>query len=48
MAATALDLMERKGKRTISVLPVFDPADPERLLGFLRLHDLVQTGLGTP
>ncbi len=42
MAATALDLMERNGKRTISVLPVVDPADPGRLLGLLRLHDLVQ------
>jgi hypothetical protein len=30
MAATALDLMERNGKRTISVLPVVDPADPGR------------------
>ena len=48
MAATALDLMERNGKRTISVLPVVDPADPGRLLGLLRLHDLVQAGLGNP
>ena len=48
MAATALDLMERNGKRTISVLPVVDPADPGRLLGLLRLHDLVQAGLGKP
>jgi arabinose-5-phosphate isomerase len=48
MAAPALDLMERNGKRTISVLAVVDPADPGHLLGLLRLHDLVQAGLGTP
>jgi arabinose-5-phosphate isomerase len=48
MAATALDVMERNGKRTISVLPVVEPADHGRLLGLLRLHDLVQAGLGEP
>jgi len=46
MAATALDLMERNGKRKISVLPVVDHVDPGSLLGLLRLHDLVQAGLG--
>jgi arabinose-5-phosphate isomerase len=45
MAAAALELMERNGKRTISVLPVMDPACAGRLLGILRLHDLVRAGL---
>ncbi|MFM7640678.1 MAG: SIS domain-containing protein [Cyanobium sp.] len=45
MAAAALELMERNGKRTISVLPVLDPASADRLLGILRLHDLVRAGL---
>ncbi len=48
MAAMALELMERNGKRTISVLPVVDPADPGRLLGMLLLHDLVRAGLHNP
>jgi len=48
MAAMALELMEHNGKRTISVLPVVDPTDPRRLLGLLRLHDLVRAGLGNP
>ena len=48
MAATALELMERNGRRTISVLPVVDPTDQRRLLGMLRLHDLVKAGLGKP
>ncbi|MEB3319416.1 MAG: KpsF/GutQ family sugar-phosphate isomerase [Cyanobium sp.] len=45
MAAAALELMERNGKRTISVLPVMDPTCAGRLLGILRLHDLVRAGL---
>ena len=45
MAAAALELMERNSKRTISVLPVLDPASADRLLGILCLHDLVRAGL---
>lgn len=29
----------------ISILPVMDPGEPQRLHGFLRLHDLIQAGL---
>jgi len=48
MAAAAMELMERNGKRVISVLPVMDPADTDQLLGILRLHDLVRAGLSRP
>lgn len=44
LAADALSLMERNPRKAISVLPVVDPNQPERLLGLLRLHDLVQAG----
>jgi len=44
LAAEALALMERNPRQAISVLPVVDPAQPQRLLGLLRLHDLVQAG----
>jgi len=44
LTLTVADLIEPNGKRTISVLPVVDPADPWRLLGLLRLHGLVQAG----
>jgi arabinose-5-phosphate isomerase len=44
LAADALELMERNPRQAISVLPVVDPAQPQRLKGLLRLHDLVQAG----
>jgi arabinose-5-phosphate isomerase len=39
--------MERNPRQAISVLPVVDPAQPKRLLGLLRLHDLVQAGFSS-
>jgi arabinose-5-phosphate isomerase len=47
LAAEALELMERNPRQAISVLPVVDPAQPKRLLGLLRLHDLVQAGFSS-
>ncbi|MCP9809508.1 KpsF/GutQ family sugar-phosphate isomerase [Cyanobium sp. HWJ4-Hawea] len=44
LAAEALELMERNPRQAISVLPVVDPQNSEKLLGLLRLHDLVQAG----
>jgi arabinose-5-phosphate isomerase len=44
LAAEALALMEHNPRQVISVPPVVDPAQPLRLLGLLRLHDLVQAG----
>ena len=47
LAAEALALMERNPRQAISVLPVVDPDQPQRLLGLLRLHDLVQAGFSS-
>ena len=41
-AIEALTLMERNAKKAITVLPVIDEA---RVVGMLRMHDLVQAGL---
>ncbi len=48
LAITALEQMERNRRKAIAVLPVVD--GEQRMLGLLRLHDLVQAGLtrGTP
>jgi arabinose-5-phosphate isomerase len=43
LAVQAIERMERNRRKPISVLPVID--DEERMLGLLRLHDLVQVGL---
>ncbi len=43
LAVEALKKMERNHRKEIGVLPVVDQAS--RMLGFLRLHDLVQAGL---
>jgi arabinose-5-phosphate isomerase len=43
LAIHALEQMERNRRKAIGVLPVID-AD-RRVLGLLRLHDLVQAGL---
>jgi arabinose-5-phosphate isomerase len=47
LAAEALAVMERNPRQAISVLPVVDPGHPQRLLGLLRLHDLVQAGFSS-
>lgn len=44
LAATALKLMELNRRKAISVLPVVDAADATQIVGFLRLHDLIQAG----
>ncbi len=44
LAAEALTLMEQNQRKPVSVLPVVHPEQPQRLLGLLRLHDLVQAG----
>lgn len=44
LAIKALELMERNSRKSITVLPVVD--DNQRMLGLLRLHDLVKAGLG--
>jgi arabinose-5-phosphate isomerase len=44
LAVAALELMERNRRKAIAVLPV--QAISGELLGLLRLHDLVQAGLG--
>lgn len=41
-AIEALTLMERNAKKAITVLPVIDA---EKVVGMLRMHDLVQAGL---
>ena len=41
-AIEALTLMERNAKKAITVLPVIDEA---KVVGMLRMHDLVQAGL---
>lgn len=43
LAVSAIERMERNRRKAIGVLPVVDKA--ERMLGLLRLHDLVQAGL---
>lgn len=43
LAISALQQMESNRRKAIAVLPVTDPE--ERMLGLLRLHDLVQAGL---
>lgn len=43
-AIEALNLMEKNSKKSISILPVVD--ENSEFLGMLRLHDLVQAGLG--
>ena len=43
LAVSAIERMERNRRKAIGVLPVIDSA--ERMLGLLRLHDLVQAGL---
>ena len=46
LAVEAMERMERNRRKPISVLPVVAPANSGgNLLGLLRLHDLVQTGL---
>ena len=45
LAISALQQMERNRRKAIAVLPVTDAE--ERMLGLLRLHDLVQAGLTT-
>jgi arabinose-5-phosphate isomerase len=45
LAISALSHMERNRRKAIGVLPVVDAAG--RMLGLLRLHDLVQAGLTT-
>jgi arabinose-5-phosphate isomerase len=43
LAIDAIEQMERNRRKAIAVLPVVDGQD--RMLGLLRLHDLVQAGL---
>jgi arabinose-5-phosphate isomerase len=43
LAIHAIERMERNRRKAIGVLPVTDPE--RRMLGLLRLHDLVQAGL---
>jgi len=43
LAIQALETMERNRRKAIGVLPVVD--EEERMVGLLRLHDLVQAGL---
>ena len=45
LAITALEQMEHNRRKAIAVLPVVD--GDRRMLGLLRLHDLVQAGLTT-
>jgi arabinose-5-phosphate isomerase len=45
LAVHAIERMERNRRKPISVLPVTD--GERRMLGLLRLHDLVQAGLTT-
>lgn len=47
LAIEALRLMEHNPRKAISVLPVVAADEPQRLLGLLRLHDLVQAGIGS-
>jgi arabinose-5-phosphate isomerase len=43
LVVRALERMERNRRKPISVLPVVNAE--QRMLGLLRLHDLVQAGL---
>ena len=43
LAIDALNLMENNRKKSVSVLPVLD--NESNLLGLVRLHDLIQSGL---
>ena len=43
LVVKALEQMEHNRRKPISVLPVV--GEQKRLLGLLRLHDLVQAGL---
>jgi arabinose-5-phosphate isomerase len=43
LAIDALELMQRNRRKAIGVLPVVD--EEQRMLGLLRLHDLVSAGL---
>jgi arabinose-5-phosphate isomerase len=43
LAIEALEHMERNRRKAIAVLPVVN--GEQRMLGLLRLHDLVQAGL---
>jgi arabinose-5-phosphate isomerase len=43
LVVKALERMEHNRRKPISVLPVV--GEQKRLLGLLRLHDLVQAGL---
>ena len=45
LAIEALQQMERNRRKAIAVLPVV--AEDTRMLGLLRLHDLVQAGLAS-
>lgn len=44
LAISALERMEQNRRKAINVLPVV--TEDKRMLGLLRLHDLVQAGLG--
>jgi len=46
LAIDAIERMERNRRKAIAVLPVVD--GEERMLGLLRLHDLVRAGLAKP
>lgn len=43
LVSKALKKMERNSKKSISVLPVLD--DKNKIIGLLRLHDVIQAGL---
>ena len=43
LAMDAISLMENNEKKPISVLPVLN--DSKKMVGILRLHDLVQAGI---
>ena len=43
LVVKAMERMERNRRKPISVLPVVD--SDKRMMGLLRLHDLVQAGL---
>lgn len=45
LAAEALNLMESNSRQSISVVPVVKRMHSKRIVGLLRLHDLVQAGL---
>ncbi len=45
LAVKAMEYMERNHRKSISVLPVVSSPEGGKLLGLLRLHDLVKAGL---